>query len=709
MAGWGLMNRYFLVLDSKNRLVCKKKLAREENAESLFQEYQKLDYRTYLLEGSTFSDAAAAKGLTVSKETAFFIKRDLKEILYFTDKRIKEFLGEPDQIQKVKGSSDKWMHLYSKTRVEAVIASAEFKAHAERVKTGREERRESRAVNRVFNESDESEFRTSWKDGLARDKLKQLVKRLRKDWDLNEYKDFFPFAREMKRKHIFLVGPTNSGKSYRGFNELATGNSGVYLAPLRLLALEGQEEVEKRGKECSLLTGEEMELKDGATFVASTIEMANLERPIDCALVDEVQLILDRNRGWAWTQAIVGIPANRIIMTGSEECIPTLKRLIEDYLGEELEIIRLERIGKLEVLKKPMGNLKNLEPGTAVIAFSRRGVLALKKELEDVGKRVSVLYGNLSPGVRREEAKRFRSGETDILVATDCIGMGLNLPIKTVVFSETTKFDGKEMRELSIQEVKQIAGRAGRYGKFECGYVGVMNPRCHTLVNENIRVQPLPILDSCFVRPTQSQLEVLCDQLGGPNIKNAISLFSQLSQANSTIACSDLSEMIGLAERIEMIEPLSRLSFKDKYLFICAPVSVTDTIIQEYINWLVSYSKDMPVELNDGKYRNYISQGSTTEDSILNDAEICVKVLTLYHWLARKRPEHFPSLEKCEDLREQINTFIENSLKRRGLHRKCTQCKRKLSLHHSFKICNDCYRSGKRSYSWAGNRSSSQR
>jgi ATP-dependent RNA helicase SUPV3L1/SUV3 len=323
-------------------------------------------------------------------------------------------------------------------------------------------------------------------------------------------------------------------------------------------------------------------------------------------------------------------------MTGSEECIPTLKRLIEDYLGEELEIIKLDRIGKLDVLKKPVGNLKSLEPGTAMIAFSRRGVLALKKELEDVGKRVSVLYGNLSPGVRREEAKRFRSGETEILVATDCIGMGLNLPIKTVIFSETTKFDGKEMRELTIQEVKQIAGRAGRYGKFECGYVGVVNPRSLTLVSENVRVQALPVLDSCFVRPTQTQLEVLCDQLGGQNIKNAISLFSQLSQANSTIACSDLSEMISLAERIEMIGPLSELPFKDKYLFTCAPVSVTDAVIHEYLDWLVSYSKKIPVDLSEGKYRNYINQGSTTEDRILNDAEICVKVLTLYHWLARK-------------------------------------------------------------------------
>src|SRR6202020_2576418 len=148
-------------------------------------------------------------------------------------------------------------------------------------------------------------------------------------------------------------------------------------------------------------------------------------------------------------------------------------------------IIHLERIGKLEVLKKHIGNLSKIESGSAIIAFSRRAVLAYKKELEDGGRKVSVLYGNLSPGVRREEAKRFRSGETDILVATDCIGMGLNLPIKTVIFSQTTKFDGRNSRDLTPQEVKQISGRAGRHGKFECGYVGAINKSSLTLVSQH--------------------------------------------------------------------------------------------------------------------------------------------------------------------------------------------------------------------------------
>ncbi len=394
-----------------------------------------------------------------------------------------------------------------------------------------------------------------------KDRLKHLVSKMRKDWDLNEYKDFFSVAREQKRKHVFFVGPTNSGKSYRGFNELVLGESGAYLSPLRLLALEGQEEIEKRGKECSLLTGEEIEIKAGARFVASTIEMANLDKWIDCVLIDEVQIILDKNRGWAWSQAIIGIPAKKLIMTGSEECIPTLKRLIEDYLGEELEIIPLYRIGKLEVHEKPTHNLAHIEPGTAIIAFSRRSVLAYKKELEDSGRKVSVLYGNLSPGVRREEARRFRSGETDVLVATDCIGMGLNLPIKTVLFSQTTKFDGRDSRNLTPQEVKQIAGRAGRYDKFECGYVGAINKSSLTLISRHIESQQFHFLESCVVRPTEIQLSVLREQIGSDSIKSTLSLFAQLSKPNSILVCSDLTEMLKLAEQIEMRTQLKAFHF----------------------------------------------------------------------------------------------------------------------------------------------------
>ena len=303
-----------------------------------------------------------------------------------------------------------------------------------------------------------------------------------------------------------------------------------------------------------------------------------------------------------------------------------------------------------------------------------------------------MLYGNLSPGVRREEARRFRSGETDVLVATDCIGMGLNLPIKTVLFSQTTKFDGRDSRDLTPQEVKQISGRAGRYGKFECGYVGAIDESSLALISQHIQSQQSPFLESCVVRPTETQLSVLREQIGCGSIKSTLSLFVQLSKPNSILICSDLTEMLELAEQIEMRNQLGSLSFSDKYVFITAPVSSTEMLIKIYISWLISYSRGIPVTFQKGSFNEFSRHSSTNDDSVLNKAENCVKMLMLYHWLARKKSEHFPSLTICEELREQVNTFIENSLKKKGLHRKCPSCSMKLPVHHVHRICDKCFR-----------------
>jgi ATP-dependent RNA helicase SUPV3L1/SUV3 len=523
-----------------------------------------------------------------------------------------------------------------------------------------------------------------------KDRLKKITSQLKKNWDLSQYKDFFPEARAMKRKHVFFVGPTNSGKSYRGFNELALGNNGLYLSPLRLLALEGQEELEKRGKLCSLLTGEEIDYKEEAQFTSSTIEMADLDNAWDCILVDEVQMIHDELRGWAWTQALVGMQAKKIIMTGSEECIPTLQKLIVGYLGEELEIVRLERMVGFEVMKSHTPNLALVEPSTAIIAFSRRAVLALKKELEDAGRSVSVLYGNLSPGVRREEARRFRSGETEILVSTDCIGMGLNLPIKTIIFSEIEKFDGDDVRHLTIQEVKQIGGRAGRFGKFECGYIGAMSKDAIQFVKSRMEDSANDDAQACFVRPTFLQLESLRKQLGNTDIKSALTLFENLGTSGTQIVCSSLKDMIEIATKIEGSPNLCLMSFTDKHTFTCAPVSTKDTM-DAFCQWLIGYSKNISMDLNEAKYKGLLDGGSANEDGVLNHAENCVKSLTVYHWLSRKKTKSFPDIERCEDFREQINVFIENSLKKKGLHKKCGDCGAKLQMAHKHKLCNNCF------------------
>lgn len=250
-------------------------------------------------------------------------------------------------------------------------------------------------------------------------------------------------------------------------------------------------------------------------------------------------------------------------------------------------------------------------------------------------------------------------------MATDCIGMGLNLPIKTVLFSQTTKFDGRSSRNLTPQEVKQIGGRAGRYGKFECGYIGAINKQSLALISQHIRLQQSPFLESCVVRPTEAQLLVLREKIGYDSIKKALSLFIQLSTPESILICSDLTEMLKLAEQIEIRPKLNSLSFSDKYAFITAPVSSSEILLQTYMSWLSSYSRGIPVALKKSAFSQFSRHSATNDDSILNEAENCVKMLVLYHWLARKKSEHFPNLKECEELKEQVNVFIENSLKKK--------------------------------------------
>jgi len=281
--------------------------------------------------------------------------------------------------------------------------------------------------------------------------------------------DLFPEARNMERRFIVHIGPTNSGKTYASVERLKTAEHGIYLGPLRLLAFEQYQKLNEQGYPCSLYTGEEHQLVPGSRIQASTIEMADEFENYDIAVIDEAQMVADKERGWAWTTAILGLRADEIHV-----CIaPYAEKIITDLIeecGDSYEIIRHERQTPL-VMDKPKFKLfrEYIHKHDALIVFSRRNVHAVAGELRAMGIRCSVIYGNLPYDVRQEEARRFRDGETDVVVATDAIGMGMNLPIERLVFLEISKFDGTDTRLLNAAEIQQIAGRAGRRGLYEKG------------------------------------------------------------------------------------------------------------------------------------------------------------------------------------------------------------------------------------------------
>jgi len=279
-----------------------------------------------------------------------------------------------------------------------------------------------------------------------------------------------PEARAMKRQFILHVGPTNSGKTYEALQRLKQAYHGIYLGPLRLLALEVYDRMMADGIPCDMITGEEIILTKNSFVQASTVEILDIRETYDIAVIDEAQMVADENRGSFWTRAILGIRAKEVHVCCSGTARDLLVKMLK-RCGDEIEIVSHERNTRLVFVPERYDMSKDVEPGDALIAFSKKNVLAIAAALESRGIRASVIYGNLPPQTRQEQVRLFTEGVSKVVVATDAIGMGINLPIRRVVFMNTTKFDGVGKRRLLAEEIRQIAGRAGRYGFYDTGYV----------------------------------------------------------------------------------------------------------------------------------------------------------------------------------------------------------------------------------------------
>jgi ATP-dependent RNA helicase SUPV3L1/SUV3 len=263
------------------------------------------------------------------------------------------------------------------------------------------------------------------------------------------------------------LGPTNSGKTHDALVFLSERGRGVYAAPLRMLAQEAHRRLGDRlGEErVGLVTGEER-VNEHAPIICCTAEMAPLQGEV--LVLDEVQWADDEERGSAWTRLMLGAGYRHILLLGAVEALPLV-----EHAFPQAEIKFFERKAPLDWIGGR--SLEGLRPGTVVVAFSRKAVLALAGEANlRHPDRVAVLYGAMPLASRREEIDRFLGGRADVCVATDVLGHGVNLPCETLLFAETTKFDGEERRDLEPWEIAQIAGRAGRFGFHEQGHVGVL-------------------------------------------------------------------------------------------------------------------------------------------------------------------------------------------------------------------------------------------
>jgi ATP-dependent RNA helicase SUPV3L1/SUV3 len=256
-----------------------------------------------------------------------------------------------------------------------------------------------------------------------------------------------------------VLGPTNTGKTYLAIERMLGHESGMIGFPLRLLARENYDRVVKikGASQVALITGEEKIAPSTARYFICTVESMPLDRPVSFLAVDEVQMAADPERGHFFTDRILNARGiNETMLLGADTIRPVLNRLLPD-----IDVVARPRFSKLSYVGPKKAT--RLPTRSAVVGFSANEVYAIAELIRRQRGGTAIVMGALSPRTRNAQVEMFQSGEVDYLVATDAIGMGLNMDVDHVWFASLRKYDGRQLRPLRDVEIAQIAGRAGRY------------------------------------------------------------------------------------------------------------------------------------------------------------------------------------------------------------------------------------------------------
>ena len=494
----------------------------------------------------------------------------------------------------------------------------------------------------------------------------------------SHYRDLYPKARLMHRSFILHIGPTNSGKTYDAVTRLEESGNGVYLAPLRLLAYEQFDTINHDGVPCSLLTGEEEISVVCSQITASTIEMADLNRHYAVAVIDEAQMITDPERGGSWSSAILGLLADEIHVCASPDAEQLLVRIVSDC-GDSVSVVHHTRQTPLITQMKPFRFPDDVEHGDALVVFSKRSVHGVAAELQKArnGMRTSIIYGALPYDVRHEQARRFREGETEVVVATDAIGMGLNLPIRRIVFLEMTKFDGTSTRDLKATEIKQIAGRAGRYGIYDEGLVAATDAL--DIIRESIEEADIPLQEAVI------QFHETLLGIDAP-LTDILRRWNEMEPQNGWIK-ANIDRMIFLASSMER-------QHTDKeflYRMITIPFDGEDS-------YLLGLWKEMYLLEEDAIHMDVLSRlpepidpqnvSERQLDTLEHEYRICDLFANYVRLFLRKEDALRATIDHRKSLLSEGIMKILASRKLRG--KTCRRCGRSMPWDYPFSVCSKC-------------------
>jgi ATP-dependent RNA helicase SUPV3L1/SUV3 len=262
-----------------------------------------------------------------------------------------------------------------------------------------------------------------------------------------------------KNKITAVLGPTNTGKTHLAIDTMLSFESGMIGFPLRLLAREVYDKVIKKISldKVALITGEEKIIPSNAKYFLCTVESMPIDKDLEFVGVDEIQMCADHERGHIFTDRLLNMRGTKLTMLMGSN---TIKKIISK-LNDDIEFINRERLSKLTYAGHK--KISRINRKTAIIAFSAEEVYAIAELIRRQKGGAAIVMGSLSPKTRNAQVELYQSGDVDFLVATDAIGMGINMDLDYVYFSNLKKFDGKKLRKLNLSEIGQIAGRAGRY------------------------------------------------------------------------------------------------------------------------------------------------------------------------------------------------------------------------------------------------------
>ena len=524
---------------------------------------------------------------------------------------------------------------------------------------------------------------------------------------------------------IFYAGPTNSGKTYAALEalsaaygaELASGapiapNSYVYAGPLRMLAYEVYQKLSARygADAVGFLTGEE-QINPQAPIVAATVEMTPSSGQL--LVLDEAHWIADAARGQHWTDLLLKSEYRAYHVLTAAEALETCQRLLEDATAQE--VVHFTR--KTPLRFKGFLPLDKVPDRTAVVAFSRKGVYAIANMLQARGRKVGVIYGALPLAVRKEQIQRYIDGEYEVMVTTDVIGHGINLPIDAVVFAQSEKFDGVELRDLRTWEIAQIAGRAGRFGLSKEGSVYLLSGSDWFSENDRLievgtragagQAQTDLRIREAIIAPSLSELGAT-QAVELPTALNEWSLQAREAFTGRSIGPASMSEITELFYALASANALPTepgsaskpwpVALSDLWQLISGPFNPKGRTVQQLFKWLQE-----PKRADSEMLANYFSSllnplswrveavgvANQAQLEALESSVASVRELKMAHVMFDNLGQLLlPELLEAED---QLNAAINNTLAETieaGRYGHCSVCSAEIAPW--FNLCYSC-------------------